>query len=925
MQTPLLEKADGGNLRESTSSLGHIPSLSKVALKRSVTAVDKDAARVNKKLGSNSSLSAKKKSFLSLPACRDIFPPDAPGVIANIVAGLSAGIKVSISGAVYAALMWTQTAALAPKLALGLKMNYFTGGLLCFVYFVIGGIPFGMVLVQDIPALLLGKMGHDLAIKLEDTPELLVPSFVALIATQAIFTGFIFLLFSSLNYTALVQQVPHAVVGGFVAACGAGLWRAAMSTLTNVKWASNGFWPTDYHVVLEPANIGLLCAGWAQFFLMLKGPPFINRKVNNKYVKSLAGPLCTLATIPLFYLILKLCGLSAEDARAAKWLNPAHAQSHEPFWSYWAIAYDFEHISFTAIMSFAPQMLACAMLALLEAVFNCASVDNIMDDGGPPLDTEREVASFGIANLVCGLAGANMGYLQGSTTLNAKLVDKATHKLSIGIAGSFAMMLFMSGLPLADYIPKFTMGAVFLLVGWFFLSKWLFYSRSYLPTMEYLAVWVITIVSIVKDIDMALITGMIISAGIYIGQSSTLKPVKSVTRADMTHSKFTKRRRLPDEVKFLSEQGHQIAIITCSGFLFWASARAVGDSIQQLMQNQTTTVRWLLIDLKYVPRLDISAVKAFEKSLRIAKQKKCHIGFCNADKYSASLLKDSKLIDPPVGWYKVGAADRTNGDQAMCDYFESVDVGLQWFEDELLRERSCVECQLPTELQDTAALRELIKDFYAKFSDWSGVFVINSIVEIFVNTSAEESAAVSARYAFAKVSTPDVTEGHDFRRFQLERKAGGWAVTSIGDRGSGRRSSAERMDLPEDVVEKLGAMQETDYKKHTAGDTVISIGSEFALYVLITGSLGVAQTMDGEKVEEERMDVRAGALVGSLDFALRRPATVEMVALEDTEVLHVSKEAMALLRQKDTPTYVLVQDCLMKRLKDEYASSVREG
>merc|ERR1719336_3234801 len=110
-------------------------------------------------------------------------------------------------------------------------------------------------------------------------------------------------------------------------------------------------------------------------------------------------------------------------------------------------------------------------------------------------------------------------------TINAKQLDKATHKLCILTAGLFTFTLFVSGLPLADYVPKFTSGGVFLFVGWLFIKKWMVETISYAPKMEYIAIWVIVVDSLVFDINHSMVVGMVLSSLIYIGAAAGVQNV----------------------------------------------------------------------------------------------------------------------------------------------------------------------------------------------------------------------------------------------------------------------------------------------------------------------------------------------------------------------------------------------------------------
>lgn len=632
----------------------------KLAVRRKNSIVVSDQQYVEKKRGSYSRVQENGSNSSMMAEC---IPDGGPQVIGNVVAGLVAGIKISIGMVVFANLMWTQSDALAQYLSIGVKMNYMTSVVLLGSYASFGTVPFGMVLCQGIPTLLVGKMGVEIAGMVE--PANLLPTFTLLVMSQAVVLGAVFIICSALNYTAIADQVPHAVVGGFLSAGGASLWRASLAKLTNTPWAKNGFWPLDWNSVAEPANVALVGAGLLQCVLLLKGPSLIQAITKNRYINQVSGPLSLIVPIIVFYIALYASGHTVADGVEIQWLNPPGGANGGAFWMYWPEVCNFSGAKPAVILEMLPSMLACSFLSLLEAVMNVSGVDAVMD--GKSVDMAKEVKAYGIANVISGLVGGNCGYIQSGMTINAKQLDKASHRICIVVAAVFTFSLFVTGAPVADYIPKFTSGGVFLFVGWLFIKKWMVDTLSYMPRSEYVVIWIIVIDSLVVSINHSMIVGMVLSSLIYINAAGAVNPVKALERGDRKHSPA---KRSPDEELMLRKEGDRIVIISCTGFLFWASARVIVDTLVEVITK--TKVDWLLVDLKDVPKIDVSAGKAFEKCVRVGLMHQIHIGFCGAEEYSKKLLEDLQLIST------------MQPDTALCMYFDTAEEGMEFCEDQLL-------------------------------------------------------------------------------------------------------------------------------------------------------------------------------------------------------------------------------------------------
>jgi SulP family sulfate permease len=155
--------------------------------------------------------------------------------------------------------------------------------------------------------------------------------------------------------------------------------------------------------------------------------------------------------------------------------------------------------------------------------------------------------------------------------------------------------------------------------------------------------------------------------------------------------------RAPSYRRLLLQEGEQIYILELQGFLFFGTANALFEQIQtRLKDSQRAPVRFVIIDFRHVTGLDTSAAISFTKARQLV------------DDHDISLVltgASDEIIQ------RLAASD-FNDEDARVHLFSTLDLGLEWCEDQILELKGFAEQPIPTthcaQLADNGCNRELV-------------------------------------------------------------------------------------------------------------------------------------------------------------------------------------------------------------------------
>ena len=375
-----------------------------------------------------------------------------------------------------------------------------------------------------------------------------------------------------LKLAALVQYLPMAVIGGYLAYIGQYCFMAGISLMTNVPILSFCDWVnifnTDSMVLLLP---GVLL-GFLLTYLVLKIRHFS------------VLPICLIIIPCIFYLILAISGSSLNNARGAfehGWL--ANSTDSAYFWEVW------EHYDVTIVYwkAIPPQIPSWLTMYFVVAFSSSLDVAAIQMENGKPLDFNHELRMVGVSNIVSGLTGGFTGsYIFTQTIFNMR--SGVTSRLCGLVMIIMSMTSFFLPFSILAYIPRFFFGAVLTFIACDLVLSWLWHSKRLFSLVEYIVIWLTFLCINVINLEVGMVLGVGIAAVVFVIQYAMVNTTVLTTKRSNQLRGFQQRR-------ILSELRDCIVAIELQGYIFFGSATNILKKVKHavLIPNSTLELKRL--------------------------------------------------------------------------------------------------------------------------------------------------------------------------------------------------------------------------------------------------------------------------------------------------------------------------------------------
>lgn len=287
--------------------------------------------------------------------------------------------------------------------------------------------------------------------------------------------GVVMILFGVLRLGKLVRLVPYPVMLGFVNGLAIVI---AMAQLEHFKQGEQ--WLTGTPLYLMAGLVGLT-------MLVVYGLPKLTRTVPPALVAILGVGL-------LVYLLDLPTRTLGDMAHIAGGLPPL-ALPDVPW-------------NLETLRIIAPYAVLMAMVGLLETLLTLNLTDEITESRGYP---DRECVALGAANMVSGLCGGMGGCAMiGQTVIN--LSSGGRGRLSGVIAGVMILLFVLFLSPLIERIPLAALVGVMFVVAQQTFAWASLRVLHKVPASDVLAIISVTIVTVLTDLAMAVLFGIIVAA-----------------------------------------------------------------------------------------------------------------------------------------------------------------------------------------------------------------------------------------------------------------------------------------------------------------------------------------------------------------------------------------------------------------------------
>jgi SulP family sulfate permease len=522
------------------------------------------------------------------------------------------------------------------------------------------------VLIAVITASLVGSMS------VSNSANIL-PTVLVTIALTTLLSGLLLLGTGIFKLGELVRYIPYPVVGGFIAGTGWLLVQGSIGAMADYPLTI-----ANIPNLLQPDQVILWLPGVVAALVLFFGMRLIK--------SSLAMPLLLALLILLFYSGVLVSGTSTQYAIDMGLLLGKVGQAQwQPFNPSMLVAADWSEI-----FGQVGNIVAVIAIALIGLLLNASSIElSIKED----VDLNQELRSAGTANVVSGLFGGLIGFQALSlTSLNNRV--RAHGRLPGVIAGLICGAVLLIGAAWLAYLPKALLGGLLLFLGLDFLYDWVVKGWSRFSKAEYAVVILILGVIAATDFLVGVGVGLL---------TMTIMFVFSYSRTNVFHHKLTGAElqsnvlRAPSYRHLLLEEGRQIYILELQGFLFFGTANTLFEQIRtRLKHDQQEAVRYVILDFRHVTGLDTSAAISFTKARQIADEHDITLVLTGASDEIIERLSDSGF----------------NSEGSNVHTFSTLDLGLEWCEDQILASKGFAEDPIPTthcaQLADNGFNRELV-------------------------------------------------------------------------------------------------------------------------------------------------------------------------------------------------------------------------
>jgi SulP family sulfate permease len=280
------------------------------------------------------------------------------------------------------------------------------------------------------------------------------------------------------------------------------------------------------------------------------------------------------------------------------------------------------------------------------------------------IDLNRELRTAGMTNLVSGLLGGMIGYHDlPYTVLNYRV--GARGRLAGIVAGLVCLAMLLMGASLLAYVPKPLLSGLLFFLGLNFLDEWVIQGRRRLGRADYGVVLLMLFIIAVTNFLVGVSVGLILTIIIFVvNYSRTNIFHHTLSGAEMSSNV----ERNAYQRRALGALGKQIYVLELQGFIFFGTANTVMEQVRSRLHDPDEEVLlYLILDFRRVTGLDSSAVFSLTRVKDLADTHGFALVFTHMSGETRARVERSGLAI-----------------NERVLFFEDLDHGLEWCEEQLL-------------------------------------------------------------------------------------------------------------------------------------------------------------------------------------------------------------------------------------------------
>lgn len=285
-------------------------------------------------------------------------------------------------------------------------------------------------------------------------------------------------------------------------------------------------------------------------------------------------------------------------------------------------------VSFSQILQLIGPAFAIAMLGAIESLLSAVVADGM---SGTKHNSNQELVGQGVANIVAPLFGGIAA--TGAIARTATNIRNGGNSPISGIIHALTLVIILLALaPLAVNIPLATLSAILFVVAWNMSEAPHFIKLIKRAPKADVVILLITFgLTVFADLVVAVNIGVIIATLHFVKRMAASVEVKASTPRELNYEL---------QHHGISELPREIAVYALEGPFFFAAA----ENFEQVMSSIQETPEILIIRLKWVPFMDITALQTLEDMVHHFHRKQVKVLISGANSRVALKLRRAGII-----------------------------------------------------------------------------------------------------------------------------------------------------------------------------------------------------------------------------------------------------------------------------------------
>lgn len=434
------------------------------------------------------------------------------------------------------------------------------------------------------------------------------------LAVASILAGIILILLGILKAGVLLRYIPRTITLGFTAGIAMGIFSGQLKSFFGLDMGAIPVKVLDkfaaYAKVIDTIDIPTLAIGVLAMVVLIVLAKFFP-KVPNSLV-------AILVTTPVV-MLLKNQGIEVATIKSVYGDLPSHFPVPK-----------LPQFTWQLVIDVLPSAVTLAILIAIVSLLACVVTDGLM---GERHDSNQELIGEGIANIFCGIFGA--APVAGAVARASNSVKSGGRTPIAGIVHSIVVtIILLCMMPLAGYIPMPTLAAILILVA-YNMSNWreFVYMAKCAPKSDFTVLIVTFITGVVFDLLTAVEVGVFLSAILFLRRMTSVTSIRRWLnlKYDVPYEGQTQEYR---------EIPKHTLVYEIEGPIFFAT---VDHLIEQIVWKETTRV--VVVRMRSVSTLDITAIRALENLLHMCQRKNVTLVFSHVQKQPYEVMEKAKFVE----------------------------------------------------------------------------------------------------------------------------------------------------------------------------------------------------------------------------------------------------------------------------------------